>query len=367
MNKLKEYGFTDRVYTQAEEFKKENDDLHLARIIGQYRDRYKIISEFGEMHGNISGKFRFSTEHLSQYPAVGDFVLITFTKNDDIAIIHNILPRKSIFGRTAVGSSQEEQVLATNIDIIFICMSLNNNYSLNRLERYLSIAWDSGAKPVVVLTKSDLCKDIDGIITEVEEVSFYSEIIVTTNQENNSEKFAHLMTYSPTVVFVGSSGVGKSTLINQLVNEKLATSEIGQGDKGRHTTTGREMFQSKYGGVIIDTPGTREVGIQNTDVTKSFNDIEELAQNCKFRDCTHMKEPGCAVKKALENGTIDQRRLDNYSKLLIESSYDGLNSRQIEEAKLNRMFKSMGGHKSAKKQMKNNLERKNAHKYELLR
>jgi ribosome biogenesis GTPase len=229
-------------------------------------------------------------------------------------------------------------------------MSLNSNYNLNRLERYLSIAWDSGATPVIVLTKSDLCENLTQVIQEVEQVSFYSDIITTSMFENNIDKFKPYLKEGITAAFIGSSGVGKSTLINQMLEKSiLETKETGKDDKGRHTTTGREMFPTILGGVVIDTPGMRELGVQSADLSRSFADIERLAQHCKFNDCSHTNEPGCAIQNALSEGRIDQRRLNSYIKLKNEASYEGLNSKQIESQKLERMFKEVGGMKNARK------------------
>lgn len=172
------------------------------------------------------------------------------------------------------------------------------------MERYLSIAWDSGATPVVVLTKSDLCHDLNSAVEQIEKISCYSDVItVSIYDEDVCEKFLPYFQKNPTCAFIGSSGVGKLTIINKLLDEAvITTQEIGKGDKGRHTTTGRELFSCPLGGVVIDTPSMREMGAEGVDLSKSFNEISELAQQCRFRDCTHTKEPGCAVLRAVENG-----------------------------------------------------------------
>jgi len=343
---LKSYGLTDRYINESSIY----EGLRLARVIAQYKGLYKIITDNGEQKAQISGKLRHETTELSKFPAVGDFVMVSYEKTEDTAVIHHILTRKSVFLRTAVGIKDQAQVVASNVDSIFICMSLNSNYNLNRLERYLSIAWDSGATPVIVLTKSDLCENLTQVIQEVEQVSFYSDIITTSMFENNIDKFKPYLKEGITAAFIGSSGVGKSTLINQMLEKSiLETKETGKDDKGRHTTTGREMFPTILGGVVIDTPGMRELGVQSADLSKSFADIERLAQHCKFNDCSHTNEPGCAIQNALSEGRIDQRRLNSYIKLKNEASYEGLNSKQIESQKLERMFKEVGGMKNARK------------------
>lgn len=355
MNTLEKYGLTDCFIKEATLY----PNFNLARIIAQYQGLYKVITLDGELLAEISGKLRYETEELAKYPAVGDFVMVTQANHNDKAIIHHILHRKSIFLRTAVGLREQAQIIATNIDNVFICMSLNNNFNLNRLERYLSIAWDSGATPVIILTKSDLCNNLQEVMTQVEEVSAFSDIITTSIYDNDaSNKLASYCTLGVTSAFIGSSGVGKSTLINQLLGETiLSTKEINKDDKGKHTTTGREMFPSSFGGVLIDTPGMRELGAESVDLSKSFADIEVLATTCKFKNCSHLAEPGCGILKAIKDGSLDARRLANYFKLKRECGYDGLSSHGIEVTKLDRMFKDVGGMKNARKFIKQGNKR----------
>ncbi len=355
MNKLNLYGLTDRFISESNQYR----DFKLARIIKQNKGSYNIVTDDGLLIAEVSGKFRHEAENTSIFPSVGDFVMVSYEKLEDKAIIHHILRRKSVFVRSAVGGSEHIQVVAANIDIVFLCMALNNNYSLNRLERYLAIAWDSGAKPVIVLTKSDLCDNLDTIISEVETASCYADIITTNMYADNVEKFKPFLSKGITATFIGSSGVGKSTLINEILGEDIAkTNEIGVVGKGKHTTTARELYTTPLGGVVIDTPGMRELGARSVDLEKTFVDIDDLATKCKFNNCTHRNEPDCAVQKALEDGLIDQRRIDSYNKLKNEASYDGLSSKQIEIQKTERMFKDVGGIKKAKKFAKEINKRK---------
>lgn len=356
MNNLIKYGVSERFINEATLY----PEYKLARVISQYKGMYKIATEQKECFAEISGKFRYEVSHLSAYPAVGDFVMISTEKNSEgNALIHQVLTRKSSFERTAVGLKNQSQVIATNIDIVFICMSLNNNYNLSRLERYISIAFDSGATPVVLLTKSDLCENIDTVIDEINTVTFGIDTIITSAFDMDTIKtLSSYLKTGITATFIGSSGVGKSTLINKLLGENsLATSEIGKSDKGRHTTTGREMIVLPSGGIVIDTPGMREIGVETADLSKSFRDIDKLSLECKFSDCTHTNEPGCAVLKAIENGELDERRLENYIKLKKEAKYEGLSSKQIETEKFNTMFSEVGGMKNIRKYIRRNNKR----------
>lgn len=294
---------------------------------------------------------RHAAAEMSDYPAVGDFVLIDRNEaSRDHAIIHHTLTRKSVIIRKAAGKAHDVQVVAANIDIAFICMSLNNDFNLRRLERYLAIAWDSGATPVIVLTKADLCADIPEKLREIETIAFGVDVLVTSSlSEDGYTAVLKYIVPGQTVVFIGSSGVGKSTLINRILGEDLnETREIRKDDKGRHATTRRELFLVPTGGCIIDTPGMRELGLESANLTKTFVDIDELAAQCKFKDCKHEKEPGCAVQQAITEGKLTEERLQSYLKLKKEAKYEGLNSRQIEKEKINTIFADFGGIKNAR-------------------
>ncbi len=356
MNQLIRYGANERCLAEATLY----PGLFPARVVSQYKDLYKIVTEAGECPAEISGKFRYETTRLSEYPAVGDFVMVDRIRGDSgNAIIHKVLTRKSVFERVAVGDEHQTQVIAANIDTVFICMSLNNNYNLNRLERYLSVAWNSGAIPVVVLTKADLAEDLSEVMAGISAAAPCTDVIVTSSHDQAScEKLLPWLQPGMTASFIGSSGVGKSTLINRLMGEeRLATLEIRQDDKGRHTTTRRKLLILPQGGIVIDTPGMRELGVESIDLSKTFSEIDRLASNCRFRDCTHSSEPGCAVLQAIEDGTLDPRRLENYRKLKREARYDGLSSKQIETQKLNGMFEDVGGMKNARKYIRQNNKR----------
>ncbi|MDU5107569.1 ribosome small subunit-dependent GTPase A [Clostridium sp.] len=319
-----------------------NENFYLGRVSVQYKDIYRVVTEEGEVLARVSGKLSYSSNSTLDYPVVGDWVLLdrTDNKNGD-AIIHKVLTRKSYFSRKIAGTRYDTQVVAANIDYIFICMALNNDFNINRLERYIAVAWDSMATPVVVLTKSDLCEDIDERLSEVEEAAIGIDILVTSSLNGNGyEKVKEYIKTGTTIAFIGSSGVGKSTLINKLLNkEVLKTNSISENDKGRHTTTHRELFLLEDGGVIIDTPGMRELGLISADVNKSFSNIEELEKQCKFSDCTHKNEPKCAVREAIENGELDLDRLERYRKLKKEEVYNLSKAKSQERHRIKSLMK----------------------------
>ena len=299
-------------------------DLTAGRITLQEKGMYRIRTMMGEQNALVSGRFQFDVRSVSDYPAVGDYVMAG-RADPDTAIIHQVLPRKSLFVRKAAGTSKTEQVVAANIDTVFLCMSLNNDFNLRRLERYLAATWESGATPVVVLTKADLCGELSRKQSEVEAVAMGVDILTTSAMEPDG--YLQIMPYitqGKTLAFVGSSGVGKSTLINRLLGEdRLATDGLRKDDKGHHTTTHRQMLFLPGGAMVIDTPGMRELGMWDTEsgVAQTFGDIEELAESCRFRNCSHSGEPGCAVRAAIRSGGLDEGRWLSYQKLRNENSF----------------------------------------------
>ena len=356
MNKLKKLGISKEINTEANQY----PELFVGRISSQTKNIYKVMTDDKEFTAEVSGKFRYNIDKISDYPAVGDFVMVDKLSDDEgHAIIHHVLSRKTAIIRKAAGTSNDEQLVATNVDIVYICMSLNNDFNIRRIERYLSIVWDSGAMPVIVLTKSDLCDNLTEKLIELDEVAIGVEVIVTSTFDPQSlEYLENQLLAGTTAAFIGSSGVGKSTIINYFLGKTiLETDGLRNDDKGRHTTTYRELFISQKGGIVIDTPGLREIGFESADITRTFNDIDILAQQCKFNDCSHTNEPKCAVLNAIAEGNMSLERYDSYLKLRREAKYAGLSSKEIERTKLNEMFRDYGGMKNARKmqKQKNNL------------
>jgi ribosome biogenesis GTPase len=350
-------------------------DVIPARVAVQHRDVYTVFSEAGEITARISGKIRYEATSKADYPAVGDWVAVSPTGDGGNAVIRATLPRRTYFSRKAIlaggtarsGGKTEEQVIASNVDVVFLVTGLDGDYSIRRIERYLALAWESGASPVVVLNKTDVCEDLKAQVDEVEQAMSLVPVYATsakTGEGMNSVR--SLLAEGKTGVLLGSSGVGKSTIINHFLGrEVLAVKSVREYDsRGRHTTTKREMVLLPGGGIVIDTPGMREIALwtDQQGVNRAFDDIEQLAECCRFRDCRHRSEPGCAVRDALEDGSLDPSRYKNYLKLKREAAF--VESRQTRKARIEekargkRIAKTSRSIERAKQRAKDELERR---------
>ena len=315
-SELTNYGLTDELLN---EYKHGTP----ARIISVHKGRFGIVSAYGEGYAQLkSREYYYDGE---EFPTVGDFVLIDHVESGDSRITAT-LPRRTFFSRRDPDVGRGEQVIAANFDTVFIMQSLNDNFNAKRLERYLTAVRQSGAEPVIILTKADLTDDYLPYILETSRVAECVEThIVSSRTGYGMEYLTKYLQPGRTLVFLGSSGVGKSSLVNALAGEEIMnTSGIRESDsRGRHTTTHRELVMLSCGAMVIDTPGMRELGMW--DVTEglgeAFADVEKYAAMCKFSDCRHENEPGCAVRAAIERGELDESRLESYVKLKTEAKY----------------------------------------------
>ncbi|HWK22440.1 MAG TPA: ribosome small subunit-dependent GTPase A [Ureibacillus sp.] len=325
---IKSLGFSTFFEEQLAKLLKEKrfENCVPARVSLEHKHSYRVVAANGEYLATVSGLYAYESMNRSEFPAVGDWVLIEKMDGEERAIIHKLFTRKSQFSRKIAGREIEEQLVATNVDLVFLVMSLNEDFNLRRLERYLVAAWESGATPIIVLTKADMCDNIDKYVREAQAVAMGVDVYVTSAYTGEGmEKIRSLFKEGITGALLGSSGAGKSTLTNALFGEnKMQVSNIREDDaKGRHTTTHRELVLLPGGGCLIDTPGMRELQLwnQGESLASSFQDIEELASNCRFRDCTHNGEPGCAINKAIESGDLELSRLQSYFKLQKEIAF----------------------------------------------
>lgn len=346
---LENFGWSE--FFEEQWRQKQETGLVRARVTEENRGLYKVISESGERWAELRGKLRHEAVSREALPAVGDWVLVE--EQGTRTTIHFVFERRSKFSRKAAGKKTEEQIVAANVDTVLLVSSLNREFNARRIERYLTLAWESGARPIVVLNKADLRENIAELRADAEEAAMgVRTVVASIVSEEGIGELREIVRLGGTTALLGSSGVGKSSLINAILGKELqVTSETRTGDdKGRHTTTSRQLIVVPGGGVLLDTPGMRELQLWDASegISQAFADVEELAAQCRFRDCSHKDEPGCAVRDA-----VDEERLANYHKLQREEEFleskqdDALRSQRTKELRkmmkgLNRFYRERG-------------------------
>ena len=297
------------------------DGLEPARVAVEHRDAYILYTARGERPAELSGRLRHAVEERGDLPAVGDWVAIADPEGGERALVPYVVPRRTKFSRMAANDHGQtvEQVVAANVDVVFLTAGLDGDLNLRRLERYLTLGWESGAEPVVVLTKTDLCDEVAAALHEVESVAVGVPVHAVSNVTGEGiEALGSYFAGDRTVAALGSSGVGKSSLVNRLAGEELMpTGGLRADGKGRHTTTNRQLLLLPGGGLFLDTPGMRELRLWESEegLAAAFDDVAAMAAQCRFTDCAHASEPGCAVRAALADGTLDRERFDSWRKL----------------------------------------------------
>jgi ribosome biogenesis GTPase / thiamine phosphate phosphatase len=304
-------------HRQSELERLDDDNLIPGRVAAQHRGEYVAWTTAGELRAELAGRLFHDVEVGAPMPAVGDWVAIRPRLAEGRGTIEAVLPRRTAISRKQAFKESLEQVLAANVDIVLLLNGLDADFSVRRLERYLTTAWESGAQPVVVLTKSDLRSDISAALLDVERVAIGVPVVSVSNVTGEGiDDVRQQVGAARTAVLLGSSGVGKSSLLNRLSGtELMRTSELAADGTGRHMTTHRELVLLPDGSLVIDTPGLRELQLWDGDLGASFADVEELAANCRFNDCSHTHEPGCDVLAAVDDGRLELDRLRSWRKL----------------------------------------------------
>lgn len=323
--KLDDLGYNDKI--EKSRIENNLEDFDIGRVISEHKERYIVKTEKGEFEAEITGNLRFSAKGREDFPAVGDWVALTIY-DSGFSIIHGILPRFSIISRQSVSQFGEVQIIATNIDYAFLIQAVDRDFNINRLERYLTICYSSDVSPIIVLSKTDLIDEqrMNGILNDIKlRIKNVPVIAISNETQNGYEAIKKTIEKGKTYCMLGSSGVGKSTLLNNLSGRTIMrTDTISQStNKGRHVTSHRELIILENGGILVDNPGMREVGIADTTsgLEITFDKIVSLSQNCKFKDCTHTRETGCSILEAVEKGDIDKNSYENYLKLEREKAH----------------------------------------------
>jgi ribosome biogenesis GTPase len=350
---LKELGFD--LWFRGKQEALQSPDCGVARVTAVNRDNYLVRNERCEVPAELSGRLLFGVVSSAELPCVGDWVFVRYHNSGTLAIIHDLFPRKSILRRKAAGRKIDYQMIAANIDVAFIVQSCDFDFNLRRLERYLVMVHEGRIEPILLLTKSDLVtrEELEQRISEIGRSSIRCKTIALSNRTGfGLDQINQVLEPGKTYCLIGSSGVGKTTLLNRLIGRDLfETKEVRENDgRGRHATARRQLIVLDQGAMLIDTPGMRELGNIGVDggIDESFFDVRELARHCRFTNCTHTGETGCSVQKAIEDGKLDQDRFRSYLKLLRESEYHQMS--YVEKRKKDRQFGRFI--KSAMKQMK---------------
>jgi ribosome biogenesis GTPase / thiamine phosphate phosphatase len=304
----------------------DGEDVTPARVVAQQRKYWRVAGEFGECLAEAGGKLRLAAEEGADWPAVGDWVSVGLRRARELAVVRTVLPRRNRFTRKVPGKRIEEQVIAANVETALVISALDGDFNLRRAERYMAQCWESGVRPVVILNKADACEDASAKAAEMERVALGTPVcVVSAKTGQGMEDVELLLMPGQTLLMLGSSGVGKSTLTNRLLGRSLQkVNEVRANDgRGQHTTTARELFSLPGGALLIDTPGLRELQLWNAEegLAQAFADINLLAARCRFSNCRHEMEPGCAVQAAVQAGTLDSARLENRRKLLRERGF----------------------------------------------
>jgi len=311
---LQDLGWDDAWASELEQL---DDDVIPGRVAAQYRGEYVVWTDAGEVRAEVAGRLRYERGVGGELPTVGDWIAARPSPEGDRATIQAVLTRRSAFRRKAAGLESVDHVLAANVEIAFLLTALDDDFSPRRIERYLTTTWESGAQPVVVLTKADLCADVPAALLDAESVAIGAPVCAISNVTGDGiDLLASHLVPARTIVLLGSSGVGKSTLLNRLAgHELMRTAALAADGTGRHTTTHRELVVLPSRALVIDTPGLRELQLYEGDVDASFQDVQALAADCRFRDCAHTREPGCAVLAAVDEGRLELDRLRSWRKL----------------------------------------------------
>lgn len=347
MLKWEELGFDEWLQKKARDLGQEG--LNIARIAAVDRDAFRIRNRTTELPAELAGKFYFHIESSSDLPCVGDWVTVQYHNNDTIAIIHELLPRKTFLRRKSAGSKLDVQMIAANIDVAFIVQSCHFDFNMRRMDRYLVMAADGGVEPIIVLTKTDLIspEELEEKLAAIQSNAITAPVLALSNTTGSGfDEFQQALVPGKTYCLLGSSGVGKTTLVNRLIGEDtFDTKTVSGTGEGIHTTTRRQLIVLNQGSMLIDTPGMRELGLLGASdgVSQGFEDIAELSRDCRYLNCTHTQELGCAVRAAVQDGTLTEDRYASFRKLKNESDYHELSylDKRKKEKTFGRFIKSV--------------------------